>query len=81
MMAYEVLGTYGSHNTPSTIYCRTERSGLTWYCVDDSLNVNATYEDVRDGVDVEALCDVDTATAREPITSLEMLQAFLDDDE
>ena len=59
-----IRGTYGSELTPCDIYTKESRGG-TWYCVDGSKNVNFTYDELQNGVDVECLNDVDTFTAEE----------------
>jgi len=78
MNTYEVNGTYGSNKTPCIVFVDECLHGLKWYAVEDSYNVNATYDDIRDGVDVETLQDVDTFTASLPIDSPETLETELD---
>lgn len=75
---YEINGTYGSGLTPCTVYVLEKPNGLKWYCVEDSVNVNATYGDLEDGVDVETVSDVDTFTASNPIEDLDQLEAAYD---
>ena len=59
--------TYGSSKTKDL--CHVYKvDGLNWYAVDGSVNVNATYDDIFDGVNVEELQDTDTFTASKPIT-------------
>lgn len=65
-------GYYGN-NTPCTIFTYTVRNGLTWYCVEDSGNVNATYDIIEDGVNVELLKDVDFFTWSSKIETEEEL--------
>jgi len=79
MDAYETYGTYGSGNTPCTVLVYEQGNGLKWYCVGDSMNVNATYDDIMDGVDVESLADVDCFTWSSPIEALGELEAAVDD--
>lgn len=69
-----INGTYGSDNTPCTVYTATDSSGATWYAVEDSLNVNCTYDTVVDGIDVEILSDHDAFTAGNTINSESDLQ-------
>lgn len=69
----QINGFYGSGHTPCTVFAYT-LSGLTWYCVEDSVNVNATYDDIANGVDVEDVNDVDMFTASKPIESVEQLE-------
>jgi hypothetical protein len=52
-----------------------------WYCVDGSLTVNRTYENIEDGVNVEELSDYDCFTWSSPIESEEELEAAINDDE
>ncbi|KKK75544.1 hypothetical protein LCGC14_2872640 [marine sediment metagenome] len=63
-----LIGTYGSHKTPCTIF---EHDG--WYCVEGSQNVNCTSEMLENGVDVETVDDYDMFTASKPIESEEEL--------
>lgn len=76
---YEVTGTYGSQYTPCTVFVYEDGRGLKWYCVEDSVNVNATYEDIENGVNVEELHDVDAFTAGSPIGDLDMLEIAVDE--
>lgn len=71
---YEITGTYGSRKTPTTIYCYTDRTGATWYACEGSRNVNATYQEVEEGVDIEILADHDTMTVGNPIESCDDLE-------
>lgn len=66
-------GTYGSAKTPCNVFVYKR-----WYCVEGSCNVNRTYDEFFDGVDVEELADYDTMTSRQPINSLEELEEFVD---
>jgi hypothetical protein len=72
-----VSGTYGGSKTPCQVFVAS-RHGLNWYAVEDSQNVNATYEDLEDGVDVELLSDVDTFTWPDGIDSEETLETAVD---
>ena len=60
-------GTYGSAYTPCRIFIYENGDGSRWYAVEDSVNVNLTYDDIYAGCDVESLTDVDTFTSSEPI--------------
>jgi hypothetical protein len=73
-----ITGTYGSNETETEIYVYTGSNGLNWYVCEDSVNVNATYEDLQDGVNVELVEDSDTSTAQSPICSEEDLERFMD---
>ena len=64
----ETQGYYGSGNTPCTIF---EHQG--WYCVEGSVNVNRTDEEITLGTNVEELSDYDMFTAGNPINSLDEL--------
>ncbi len=63
-----INGTYGSGKTPCNIF---EHDG--WYCVEGSVNVNHTWEELKLGVDVEGISDDDMFTASKPIESEEEL--------
>ena len=70
-----VSGFYGGSKTPCKVfvaYCYCS-SGLTWYVVKGSVNVNATYDDIENGVNVETLSDVDTFTNDKPINTEKQL--------
>ena len=73
-----VSGTYGGSKTPCDVFVASDRNGLNWYAVEDSQNVNATYDDLDDGVDVELLSDVDTFTWSNGIDSEETLEMTVD---
>ena len=62
--------TYG-HLEPnhSTCYVATLNNGVTAYCLDDSVNVNFTCDEVEEGVHVENLQDVDCSTSNESVDS------------
>lgn len=77
MTTNTITGTYGGNNTPCTIYTY-ESGSITWYCVDGSVNVNATHETLEDGCNVELVEDCDTSTSNEPIESEEELETFID---
>lgn len=72
-MLYEIQGTYGSYNTPCTVFVY-ERLMEKWYCVEGGNNINMTYEDLPDGIDVELVGDLDCIMLSEPINSLEELE-------
>lgn len=69
----EISGFYGSNNTPCTVFVLND-TYMNWYVVEGSVNINATYEDLEDGVNVEELSDVDIITSAKPILSLEQLE-------
>lgn len=72
-MKAEFNGTYGSQETPCTVYYYNG-----WYCVEGSINVNRTHETLVDGVDVEMIEDYDCFTWDKPIESLEELIEAVD---
>lgn len=57
-----INGTYGSNKTPCHVFTCSIGDGATWYCVKGSGNVNATWQEIEDGQDVEALEDCDCFT-------------------
>lgn len=77
MQTKTVSGTYG--RTACDVFVASDRNGLNWYAVEGSQNVNATYEDIKHGVDVEILSDVDYFYSSEAIDSEEMLERHCDD--
>lgn len=77
-MLYEINGTYGSQQTPCTVFVYENRNGSKWYCAEDSVNVNCTYDDIEEGVDIELLCDDDMFTWSSPIEDLEQLEIAVD---
>lgn len=60
-MTNTINGTYGSGQTECDVFTM-EADGGHWYAVEGSQNVNFTYDDFGDGVDVERLSDSDTFT-------------------
>lgn len=78
MTTNTISGTYGSNKTPCTVYTATTSRGITWYAVEGSQNVNATYEELADGVDVETVSDVDTFTWPDGIYTEEELEQAVD---
>lgn len=80
MKSYTVSGFYGCNKEQNKadvfVY---EINGLHWYCIDGSQNVNATYNPIEEGVDVEILEDVDTFTTLFPVESLEDLEQEVDE--
>ena len=73
MRLYFVTGTYGSGKTPCFVYVAENRDGSKWYVVEGSQNVNLTFDEIEDGVNVEVLQDVDCFTGI-VINSLEELE-------
>lgn len=64
----EINCIYGSGNTPGTLFVYNG-----WYCVEGSVNVNRTRDDLNEGVDIELVED-------KPIESLKQLERFIDDE-
>jgi len=79
MKTFEIEGTYGSHKTPCPVYVAEMRNGLKWYVADGGTMVNATYEDICEGCDIEELADVDCFTWSKPIESIEELENAIND--
>lgn len=77
MQLFSINGTYGSQNTPTTVFCATDNNGLTWYVCEGGQTVNATYDQLTDGVNVEELHDCDCFTVS-PVESLEDLETAID---
>jgi hypothetical protein len=75
---YETQGYYGSEHMPCNIFVCEMSDGSRWYAVEDSINVNRTYEDIELGTNVEDLNDFDTFTASTPIESEEILLSQVD---
>lgn len=80
-MVYTVNGTYGSGETECEVFVYELYNGMKWYVVEGSKNVNATYDDIEEGVNVELLSDVDCMTSMEDIESEEELESFIDEEE
>lgn len=59
---YKVEGTHGNQNTPTTVFVAEMSDGGKWYVCEGSQNVNLTYDEINDGVDVELLPDSDCFT-------------------
>lgn len=74
----EVQGYYGK-STPTTIFVYDKRNGSRWYAVEDSVNINCTYDEIEEGTNVENLSDFDTMGADNPVNSLEDLEREVDE--
>ena len=77
----EISGFYGSGNTPCTVFIYELQDGSSWYCVEDSKNVNLTWDYLENGIDVETVNDVDTFTSGHNIETLDQLESVIDEDE
>ena len=73
---YEVDGFYGTRNR-GIIFVYETRSGKRWYCVEGSCNINCTYDEIKDGTNVERLSDIDTMTSRKGIDSVNELYDYV----
>ena len=69
MDSYATTGTYGTPPNDCNVFVYGA-SGVNWYCVEGSSNVNGTYEDIESGVDVELVNDVDYFGFGSPINSV-----------
>ena len=78
MTTKEFNCTYGSGKTEDVVYVYYAHGGLKWYVVDGSVNVNATYDEIEDGVDVEELYDVDFFTAPRPVNNVNELERIVE---
>lgn len=74
----EVQGYYG-RGTSTTIFVYEKRNGAKWYAVEGSVNINKTYDEIEQGVNVEELSDEDTLGADAPVNSLEDLEREVDE--
>jgi hypothetical protein len=79
MKTYTVNGTYGSGKTPCEVFVFEKRSGLKWYAANGSQMVNATYDEIGEGVDIEELVDEDCFTWSSEIESEEELLTAVND--
>lgn len=86
MKTKEVNGTYGSQETACTVLvCENRRDGSSWYCIEGSVNVNLTFDEISEGVDIEQLNDVDIEqlndvdmfTSSSAITTVEDLESAI----
>lgn len=73
-MNYTVSGTYGGSKTPCKVHVHEDVHGLRWYAADGSMNVNATYDEIKEGVDIETLEDVDCFTLIEGVQSARQIE-------
>ncbi len=74
---YSINATYGSHKTPCTLFVKPTRGGF-WYAVENSSNVNFTYDEITEGCDIEELRDSDFFTWPDGISSEEELEEAVD---
>jgi hypothetical protein len=74
---YEIKGFYGGNHNEGIIFVYEKYNGSKWYCVEDSCNVNLTFDDIGEGCNIETLRDVDTMTSTKPINSIDELTDFI----
>jgi len=76
----EVSGFYGlgKVQTQCTVFVYPQRRGGSWYVIEGSENINFTYDDLSDGVNTEAINDIDTIGS-DPVESLEQLIQEVDE--
>jgi hypothetical protein len=74
MKTYSVKGTYGRSKTPTEVFVLERYNGLRYYASKGSINVNATYDQIDDGVDIEELRDIDCFTWSKGINTLNQLE-------
>lgn len=79
MSEFQVNGTYGSAKTESIIYAYEDNDGFNWYCVDGSLNVNSTWDNVDENCDVEELNDDEHFTLSSPCHSLTQFKNIMEE--
>ena len=73
-MANIVNGFYGHlRPNPCEVFVYQNRNGSSWYVVEGSVNVNKTFDEISDGVNVEELQDVDCFTTDKPIMNIDEL--------
>jgi hypothetical protein len=78
-MTRSINGFYGSGRTPCNVLVYDLGNGSSWYCVEDSCNVNLTEtESLVEGVDVQELCDWDTFTTCEPVQDEDELETAVE---
>ena len=63
MNTYTINGTYGASQNPCLVFVLENGDGSKWYVCEGSTNVNFTYDELSDGVDVETVSDYDCFTA------------------
>ena len=78
MRTRTVSGTYGSDKTPCDVYVYEDWGASRWYAVDGSANVNCTWQNIEDGVDVEEIEDFNMFTWPDGVHSEEELEDAVD---
>lgn len=63
-------GFYGRSGRNTTeIYTYPQRNGGNWYASEGSTNINFTYDEIKEGTNIEELHDIDTLQVDLPIES------------
>ena len=73
MITKEINGTYGRSKNPTIVFICEDRRQGQWYAAEGSKNINFTYDEIKEGQDIEELQDVDTFTWNKGINSIEDL--------
>ncbi len=74
---FTVSGYYGSGHIPTDVFCAiNNNTGITWYVAENGQTVNATYDELIDGVNIEILSDIDCYTV-DSVTTLADLENSL----
>lgn len=68
MKTNTITGTYGSQETPCNVFTADTGRG-TYYVVEGSKNVNKTWDEITEGVNVEEVSDFDIFTSGTEINS------------
>lgn len=79
MRTRTISGTYGSQGTETQIFVADLYNGGSWYVCEGGTGVNFTYDEIREGCNVEELQDVDFFTWSAPITSEEEMETAIND--
>lgn len=79
MKTFTVTGTYGPQKSETFVFCATDPNGGTWYAAEGAQTVNRTFDEIRDGVDIEELSDIDCFTWSKGIESESELENAIQD--
>jgi hypothetical protein len=74
MKYYEILGTYGSQNTKTTVLIAEQSNGKKYYTSEGGKIVNITFDEITEGASIEPLNDIDCFTMNKPINNLTDLE-------
>lgn len=78
MKSTHIAGYYGNRPNPADIFI-LEMNGGTWYAVEGSQNVNFTYEEIKEGINVESIVDAEGFHADVEIDGNEVFENEVDD--